>query len=49
LRETEPDLEITLPGERGWQARQKNLKDGIPIHEEIVKQLEATGIRLTPE
>lgn len=45
--QTEPDLEINLPGERGWQTREKNLAEGIPIHPEIVTQLEAIGIRLS--
>ena len=46
LRQAEPGLEITLPGERGWQAREQNLAEGIPIHAEIVGQLEAIGVRL---
>ena len=46
LRQAEPGLTITLPGERGWQARKNNLAEGIPIHAEIVAQLEAIGVRL---
>jgi LDH2 family malate/lactate/ureidoglycolate dehydrogenase len=42
-------LTITLPGERGWQTRERNLAGGIPIHAEIVAQLEMIGIRLEPE
>jgi len=34
------------PGERGWQARDRNLIDGVPLHAEIVGQLAAVGIRL---
>jgi LDH2 family malate/lactate/ureidoglycolate dehydrogenase len=34
------------PGERGWDARTKNLKAGVPLHEEIVSQLEGAGIQL---
>ena len=49
LRQAEPGLTITLPGERGWQTRAKNLVDGIPIHAEIAAQLEAVGVRLEPE
>jgi len=45
LREAEPGLVITLPGERGWQTRVKHLAEGIPIHAEIVEQLEAVGVR----
>jgi LDH2 family malate/lactate/ureidoglycolate dehydrogenase len=48
LHQAEPGLTITLPGERGWQARQQNLAEGIPIHTEIVAQLEAIGVRLEP-
>ena len=46
LRQAEPGLEITLPGEHGWQARERNLAVGIPIHAEIVAQLEQAGVRL---
>lgn len=46
LRQAEPGLTITLPGERGWQTREKNLAEGIPIHAEIAAQLEAIGVRL---
>jgi LDH2 family malate/lactate/ureidoglycolate dehydrogenase len=46
LHQAEAGLTITLPGERGWQTREDNLKEGIPIHAEIVKQLETAGVRL---
>lgn len=46
LREMEPGLTITLPGERGWQTRDENLRNGIPIHREIVEQLKAIGVML---
>lgn len=46
LKSAEPGLEIILPGERGWQTREKNLAEGIPIHVEIVAQLEAIGVHL---
>ena len=49
LHQAEPGLTITLPGERGWQTRERNLAGGIPIHAEIVAQLEMIGIRLEPE
>jgi LDH2 family malate/lactate/ureidoglycolate dehydrogenase len=47
LREMEPGLTITFPGERGWQTRDANLRDGIPIHREIVEQLRGIGIQLS--
>jgi LDH2 family malate/lactate/ureidoglycolate dehydrogenase len=46
LHQAEPGLTITLPGERGWQTRERNLAGGIPIHAEIVAQLEMIGVRL---
>jgi len=49
LHQAEPGLTITLPGERGWQTREGYLAEGIPIHAEIVAQLEMIGIRLEPE
>ncbi|HSY20049.1 MAG TPA: Ldh family oxidoreductase [Candidatus Acidoferrales bacterium] len=48
LREVEPGLNITLPGERGWQAREQHLAEGISLHAEIVAQLEAIGVSLKP-
>lgn len=32
------------PGERGWDARDNNLREGVPLHAEIVGQLERVGI-----
>ena len=46
LRTAEPGLTITLPGERGWKTRQKNLAEGISIHVDIVGQLHAAGVLL---
>lgn len=46
LSGAEPGLNITYPGERGWQTRTHYLAEGIPIHSEIAKQLEAIGVRL---
>ena len=46
LKSAEQNLEITLPGERGWQTREDYLANGIPIHAEIVAQLEMVGVRL---
>ncbi len=42
----EPGRSITYPGERGWQARDQNLRAGVPIHPEIVEQLKAIGVVL---
>ena len=46
VREIEPELTITFPGERGWETRDQNLRDGVPIHREIVEQLRVSGIIL---
>jgi (2R)-3-sulfolactate dehydrogenase (NADP+) len=46
LQSAEPELTITLPGERGWETRDRYLKEGIPIHSEIVAQLKAIGVDL---
>ena len=35
------------PGERGWQDCADNLRDGVPLHAEIVAQLLAAGVTLT--
>ncbi len=37
---------FNYPGERGWQVRQLNLLDGVPIHIDIVAQLKAVGLSL---
>lgn len=46
LHTMEPELMITFPGERGWENRDRNLRDGVPIHRAIVKQLKAIGVVL---
>jgi LDH2 family malate/lactate/ureidoglycolate dehydrogenase len=46
LREMEPGLTITLPSERGWKTRDQNLRDGVPVHKEIVEQLKTIGVSL---
>lgn len=38
---------FNYPGERGWQVRQLNLLDGVPIHADIVAQLKLVGVELT--
>ncbi len=35
-----------FPGERGWEARVKNLREGVPLHDEIVAQLASVNIQL---
>lgn len=37
---------FNYPGERGWQVRQLNLLDGVPIHTDIVAQLKSVGLSL---
>jgi len=37
---------FNYPGERGWQVRQLNLLDGVPIHAEIVARLKSVGLEL---
>ncbi len=46
LHTAEPGLSVAYPGERGWQTRDRNLRDGVPIHREIVRQLAAIGVTL---
>jgi LDH2 family malate/lactate/ureidoglycolate dehydrogenase len=46
LHQTEPGLEITLPGERGWRTREQYLAEGIPIHPDIVRDLREAGVTL---
>ncbi len=43
-RSAEPGMEILYPGERGWQARARHLADGIPIHPDIITQLQTIGL-----
>jgi LDH2 family malate/lactate/ureidoglycolate dehydrogenase len=33
------------PGERGWEARNRNLIQGVPLHAEIVEQLAGVGVK----
>ncbi len=46
LHAAEPGLTITYPGERGWETRERYRIEGIPIHPDIVEQLEAIGVTL---
>jgi len=41
-----PESPFLYPGERGWRACELNLRDGVPIHREIVEQLRAAGVVL---
>ena len=34
------------PSERGWDAREKNLREGVPLHAEIVAQLASVDIQV---
>lgn len=46
LRSSEPGLTIAYPGERGWQTRERYLAEGVPIHDEIIRQLQTIGVEL---
>jgi LDH2 family malate/lactate/ureidoglycolate dehydrogenase len=46
LRSCESGLEILLPGDRGWNKREIYLKEGIPVHLDILSQLREAGISL---
>lgn len=35
---------FTWPGERGWRERDANITQGVPLHVEIVQQLQSVGI-----
>jgi LDH2 family malate/lactate/ureidoglycolate dehydrogenase len=47
LESAEPGLAVAYPGARGWETRDRYLKEGIPIHAEIVAQLRTIGVLLT--
>jgi len=40
-------MPFNYPGERGWQVRQLNLLDGVPLHQDIVIQLQKAGVNLS--
>lgn len=40
------DGEFLYPGERGWQTRDRNMAEGVPIHAKIVEQLAGIGVTL---
>jgi LDH2 family malate/lactate/ureidoglycolate dehydrogenase len=41
---TQEAAPFQYPGERGWDARAKNLRDGVPLHREILAQLKQLNI-----
>jgi LDH2 family malate/lactate/ureidoglycolate dehydrogenase len=47
LRTSEPGRAILLPGERGWQTRDRYRAEGIPIHPAVVEELAGIGVSLT--
>jgi LDH2 family malate/lactate/ureidoglycolate dehydrogenase len=46
IQAIEPGLEISLPGGRGWQTRDRYLAEGIPIHPDIAASLRTIGFPL---
>ena len=40
------DGEFLYPGQRGWETRDRNLVEGVPIHAQIVEQLGKIGVTL---
>ena len=46
LREIDPDHPVLAPGERGWNARRDYERDGVPLHPDIVRQLQEVGVVL---
>ncbi len=40
------EIQILYPGERGWKTRDRYLKEGIPIHQEIAAQLQSVGVHI---
>jgi LDH2 family malate/lactate/ureidoglycolate dehydrogenase len=46
LRGIDADHPVLAPGERGWKARREYLRDGLPLHADIVAQLRSAGVTL---
>jgi LDH2 family malate/lactate/ureidoglycolate dehydrogenase len=46
LASIDPGHPVLAPGERGWRARREYRRDGIPLHPDVVSQLEAAGVSL---
>lgn len=40
------DGEFLYPGQRGWETRDRNLVEGVPVHAQIVEQLDKIGVTL---
>ena len=37
----EPGGRVRYPGERTWQTRQENLRQGVPVNEEVWRSIQA--------
>jgi LDH2 family malate/lactate/ureidoglycolate dehydrogenase len=46
MHTTEPGIHIQFPGDHSWQAREENLKFGIPLHPDILARLKKINIEL---
>lgn len=44
--QADPENVFVWPGQRGWSERKRNLAEGVPLHAEILAQLEQHGICL---
>jgi LDH2 family malate/lactate/ureidoglycolate dehydrogenase len=47
LRGSDAGGAVLLPGEHGWQTRDRYRASGIPIHPAVVEELRAIGVSLT--
>jgi LDH2 family malate/lactate/ureidoglycolate dehydrogenase len=46
MRETEPTVDIIYPGDQSWKNRVTNLREGIPIRPDIIKDLKKVNVLL---
>jgi LDH2 family malate/lactate/ureidoglycolate dehydrogenase len=46
LHEAAPESGLMMPGDRGWADRARHVKHGVPLHPDIVRQLEGLGVKL---
>ncbi len=44
IKEVEPDIDIILPGSRSWKAFEENMRNGVPMHPEIVNELKKIDV-----
>jgi LDH2 family malate/lactate/ureidoglycolate dehydrogenase len=44
IKEVEPDIDIMLPGSRSWKAQEENMRNGIPLHPEILDELKKIDV-----